>query len=323
MGSLKRCKIVANELFEVRKRDKYPSMGNRQTKPSESSIGTSGSIEPLRRSVGNDLIEGLIDRRSTSSVDGAPQLRSLSEITRQSVPSSRTSTISGLSGQKRRKTLRELRQIRDEPNRLCRKASVAPDEAFIVEEVLLEDLCALAGEEALEGGNIILSREKEELISRLSKNPETADVFKTTTIVRKFSTNSLRGELPNGILDSQPRISCRVSQSTRLSQSSMESIQTARLSRGSQSGSYINGSNRGSNQSSHSDIHNESRGAVDDTVKLRRISIKQAQTTCPKGVHELMTQSNYRTEIQALKVAQKRESCTCARNCFLLCNIYI
>ena len=96
----------------------------------------------------------------------------MSEITRQSVASSRTSTISGLSGQKRRKTLRELRlviytiimpflivilrQIRDEPNRLCRKASVAPDEAFIVEEVLLEDLCALAGEEALEGGNIIL-----------------------------------------------------------------------------------------------------------------------------------------------------------------------
>ena len=53
-------------------------------------------------------------------------------------------------------TIVMFRQIRDEPNRLCRKASVAPDEAFIVEEVLLEDLCALAGEEALEGGNIIL-----------------------------------------------------------------------------------------------------------------------------------------------------------------------
>ena len=52
----------------------------------------------------------------------------------------------------------------------------------------------------------------------------------------------------------------------------MESIQTARSSRGSQSGSYINGSNRGSNQSSHSDIiHNESRGAIDDTVKLRLV----------------------------------------------------
>ena len=36
-----------------------------------------------------------------------------------------------------------------------------------------------------------------------------------------------------------------------------------------------------------------------------------------------MTQANYRTEIQALKMAQKRESCTCARNCFALCNIYI
>merc|ERR1712131_421761 len=300
MGSLKRSKIVANENFEVRKKDKYPPMGNRQTKPSESSIGTSGSIEPTRRSVGNDLIEGIIDRRSTSSVDGAPKLTSLSEMTRQSVPSSRSSAISGLSGQKRRKTLRELRQIRDEPNRLCRKASVAPDEAFIVEEVLLEDLCAIAGEEALEGGNIILSREKEELISRLSKNPETSDVFKTTTNIRKFSTSSLRGDLPNGILDGQPRVSTRGSQS-------------------------INGSNRGSNLSSHSNMSHitGSGGSVDDTVKLRRISIKQAQTTCPKGVHELMTQSNYRTEIQALKVAQKRESCTCARNCFLLCNIYI
>merc|ERR1712168_1713306 len=143
-------------------------------------------MEPLRRSVGNDLIEGIIDRRSTSSVDGAPQLKSLSEITRQSVPSSRSSAISGLSGQKRRKTLRELRQIRDEPNRLCRKASVAPDEAFIVEEVLLEDLCALAGEEALEGGNIILSREKEELISRLSKNPETAMYSKQQQIFESF-----------------------------------------------------------------------------------------------------------------------------------------
>ena len=48
-----------------------------------------------------------------------------------------------------------FRQIQDEPNRLCRKASVAPEEAFIVEEVLLEDLCALSGEKALESGNII------------------------------------------------------------------------------------------------------------------------------------------------------------------------
>ena len=73
------------------------------------------SPEPSRRSVGNELIEGIIDRRSTSSVDGAPQLKSLTELnrqsreSRQSFPSSRGSTISGLSGQKRRKTARELR----------------------------------------------------------------------------------------------------------------------------------------------------------------------------------------------------------------------
>ena len=49
-----------------------------------------------------------------------------------------------------------FRKIRDKPNRTCRKASTAPDQAFIVEEALLEDLCAIAGEEAHEGGNIIL-----------------------------------------------------------------------------------------------------------------------------------------------------------------------
>ena len=50
----------------------------------------------------------------------------------------------------------DFRKIRDKPNRMCRKASTAPDQAFIVEEALLEDLCAIAGEEAHEGGNIIL-----------------------------------------------------------------------------------------------------------------------------------------------------------------------
>ena len=58
-------------------------------------------------------------------------------------------------------------------------------------------------------------------------------------------------------------------------------------------------------------------------MQKRRQSIKQVQKTAPKGAHELMTQANYRTEIQALKMAQKRETCSCARNCFALCNIYI
>ena len=50
----------------------------------------------------------------------------------------------------------DFRKIRDKPNRMCRKASTAPDQAFIVEEALLEDLCAIAGEEAHDGGNIIM-----------------------------------------------------------------------------------------------------------------------------------------------------------------------
>ena len=70
------------------------------------------SQEPTRKSVGNDLIEEIIVRRSTSSVNGAPKLKSLTEISRhsrQSFPSSRNSVISSQSAQKRRKTLRELR----------------------------------------------------------------------------------------------------------------------------------------------------------------------------------------------------------------------
>jgi len=108
------------------------------------------------------------------------------------------------------------------------------------------------------------SREKEELISRLSKNPETSDVFKSKATIRRFSTNSLRGDLPDGILDSQPRRSTRVSQSSN----GFPPIQTARSSRGSSIASNINGSTRESQQSSYSDL-NEAKGAINDTVKLR------------------------------------------------------
>ena len=64
---------------------------------------------------------------------------------------------------------------------------------------------------------------------------------------------------------------------SRVSQSlnGFPSIPTARSSRGSQSGSYINGSNRGSNLSSHSNMTHMtgSGGSVDDTVKLRIVII--------------------------------------------------
>ena len=55
-----------------------------------------------------------------------------------------------------RKTPLELRKIRDNPDRKVRKMSMAPNEAFIVEESMLEDLCEASGEEARDGGNILL-----------------------------------------------------------------------------------------------------------------------------------------------------------------------
>merc|ERR1712168_1288489 len=209
--------------------------------------------------------------------------------------------------QRRRKSNKELRKIRDKPSRMCRKASTVPDQAFIVEEALLEDLCAIAGEEAHDGGNIILSREKEELIRRLSMNQATSDVFKNTTNIRKFSTNSLRGG------------SCTLSQT--LDTHTRGSILTAPRDSYSQDPGRL--SQNSSITKRGSILSNVGVEGIEDTVRLRRQSIKQVQATSPKGAHELMTQANYRTEIQALKLAQKRETCSCARNCFVLCNIYI
>ena len=46
-----------------------------------------------------------------------------------------------------------FRSIRDDENRVIRKTSIAPDQAFICEETILEDLCQLSGLEARGLGN--------------------------------------------------------------------------------------------------------------------------------------------------------------------------
>lgn len=51
---------------------------------------------------------------------------------------------------------------------------------------------------------IFRSREKEELIRRLSRNQATADIFKNTKNIRKFSTNSIRGDYTTGTLVNMP-----------------------------------------------------------------------------------------------------------------------
>jgi len=247
--------------------------------------------------------------------DSNTRLKSLTDLKSMKSVSSNLSNISNMSNKSQKKRKRrkskELRKIRDKPNRMCRKASTAPDQAFIVEEALLEDLCAIAGEEAHEGGNIILSREKEELIRRLSVNQATADIFKNTTNIRKFSTNSLRGDYTG-------ECSLSIDSRRRSTLTPISPNESSHNRSKSPNGSQKRGSLL---QTTGSILFNT--GGVEDPVRLRRQSIKQVQTTSPKGAHELMTQANYRTEIQALKLAQKRETCTCARNCFALCNIYI
>lgn len=236
-----------------------------------------------------------------------PNIQSLTELkSLKSVGSnvSSTSTKSQKKKKEKRRRSKELRKIRDKPDRMCRKASMAPDQAFIVEEALLEDLCEIAGEEAYDGGNIILSHEKEELLRRLSVNSATANIFNNTTNFRKFSTNSMRGL---SVAGSEP--------SGRVSPISQERS-PHRQPRGS-----INSIRRGSILSNLTVNLNPE--GVEDPVRLRRQSIKNVQTTSPNGAHDLMTQANYRSEIQALKMAQKRETCSFCRNCFAICNIYI
>ena len=54
--------------------------------------------------------------------------------------------------------------------------------------------------------DIFRTREKEELIRRLSTNHATADIFKNTTNMRKFSTQSMRGDPTLSMtMDSQGR----------------------------------------------------------------------------------------------------------------------
>jgi len=278
-------------------------------KHSKTSIGDTGTS--LRSSVGRELIEDIIERRTSLKLDDLSEIGwGASSDSKTSLPRRRSTMV----GPKRRRTARELRQIRDQPTRLCRKSSVAPDEAFIVEEVLLEDLCALAGEEANKGGNLILSREKEELMKRLARNPETRNVFRSTKNVRKFSTNSIRGVDPSTSNSSPSNCNIQVS-----SNNSRVSLNMS--NRGSNCGSNA-GTKRLSTPLNNAPELPENK-IIEDTVRLRRRSMKKAQNYCPNGAHDLMTQSNYRSEIKALRIAQQRESCTTARNCLMLCNIYI
>ena len=65
------------------------------------------------------------------------------------------------------------------------------------------------------------TREKEELIRRLSTNHATADIFKNTTNMRRFSTQSMRGDFPtlSMTIDSHGRNTLTNTSSSHSSQS--------------------------------------------------------------------------------------------------------
>ena len=180
------------------------------------------------------------------------------------------------------------------------------------------------------------TREKEELIRRLSTNHATADIFKNTKNMRKFSTQSMRGDHPtlSVTIDSQrpSKLSNTSSNSSHHSnpKDGRGSVLTLLNSDGVQDPLRLRNFSISFERSyiAQGSPNGELRPVRRKSLKLywkrtRRQSIKQVQKTSPKGAHELMAQANYRTEIQALKMAQKRESCTCVKNCFALCNIYI
>ena len=62
--------------------------------------------------------------------------------------------------------------------------------------LIKEDLCEASGEEAREGGNILMNEEKDELLRRLSVNPKTRSVFSNQTNVKRYSTSAVtKGEM--------------------------------------------------------------------------------------------------------------------------------
>merc|ERR1711937_509434 len=85
----------------------------------------------------------------------------------------------------RRKSIKDLRKIRDKDSE-CRRTSVVPDVGFIVEEGLLEDLCEISGEEAKNGGNIIMHDEKTELLKRLRNIPRQRQFFEIRHLTKLF-----------------------------------------------------------------------------------------------------------------------------------------
>jgi len=159
---------------------------------------------------------------------------------------------------------------------------------------MLEDLCQVSGEEARDGGNIILHEEKEELLRRISTNPRTRSVFSSTSAVKRFSTSAVvKGD---------------------------ECVEVAPRSSVASRSSSI--SKRPSQLSQHSQPHMGNY----NVTRARRQSVQAAVSANPGGqsnVHSIATSINMTTEYQALHMARKNERCPCLTAVLALCNVHV
>lgn len=257
------------------------------------------------------LLEGPLRRRSTRT-GPRPGLSEQSIVTskqRRSVSSKHDI----FNQPNKRKSVQVLRSIRDNDNRLIRKTSIAPDQSFICEETILEDLCEISGLEAKGAGNrgIILREQKMDLLRRLSRNPETADVFSNERNFRRFSEKAMNapGPFRSSVNESDEGNARR--RSTRTEVGPRRSV-GARQPRQSQLGMA---------QSMEIVSSIESNGKT--LQKVRRQSVKTAANQPGDKTHFVSTQCNYRTEMAAMKMASEKEKCSCIRGILHHMNIFI
>merc|ERR1711973_37067 len=192
----------------------------------------------------------------------------------------------------RRKSIKDLRKIRDK-DRECRRTSVVPDVGFIVEEGLLEDLCEISGEEAKNGGNILMHDEKTELLKRLRKNSETAAVFRNSTSYKTFQVEAGKATTAAQRRSTVHKVKNNAADLSEESLTNAKSPLTVRLSRNSKTS--------------------------ENPLSSRRRSISDVKSSQKNNermkIHALTTEVNYYTEMEAMKMASKNDHCFRLKNC--------
>lgn len=93
------------------------------------------------------LLKGPVRRRSTrTGLEPVSENETVNQDRFGNIRKSISNT--GSSPAIKRKSIKALRSIRDDESRLIRKTSIVPDQSFICEETILEDLCEISGLEA-------------------------------------------------------------------------------------------------------------------------------------------------------------------------------